>query len=74
MADFKWTDEKTEDLISMYECRPWLYNVKLKEYSNRVKRKKGMEEIAKHFGLSGKLLTVPTQVAPKRCSVHSHLK
>ena len=58
MADFKWTDEKTEDLISMYECRPWLYNVKLKEYSNRDKRKKGMEEIAKHFGLSGKLTRV----------------
>ena len=57
MADFKWTDEKTEDLISMYECRPWLYNVKLKEYSNRDKRKMGMEEIAKHFGLSGKFLT-----------------
>ena len=57
MADFKWTDEKTEDLISMYECRPWLYNVKLKEYSNRDKRKKGMEEIAKHFCLSGKFLT-----------------
>ena len=57
MAGFKWTDEKTEDLISMYECRPWLYNVKLKEYSNRDKRKKGMEEIAKHFGLSSKFLT-----------------
>ena len=71
MADFKWTDEKTEDLISMYECRLWLYNVKLKEYSNRDKRKKNMEEIAKNFGLSRKFLTVPTQVAPKSCHVYT---
>ena len=49
----------------MYECRLWLYNVELKEYANRDKRKKGLEEIAKHFGLSGKFLTVQTQVAPK---------
>ena len=72
MADFKWTDEKTEDLISMYECRPWLYNVKLKECSNRDKRKKGMEEIAKHFGLSGKFLTrvgcVQLKLLPKAAS------
>ena len=33
-----------------------------------------MEEIAKHFGLSGKLLTVPTQVAPKSRSVYIRLK
>ena len=73
MADFKSTDKKTEDLISMYECRPWLYNVKLKEYLNRDKREKGMEEIAIHVGLSGKFLTVPTQVAPKSCYVYARL-
>ena len=72
MADFKWTAEKKEDLISMYECRPWLCNVKLEEYSNRDKREKGMEEIAKHFGLGGKFLTVPTQVAPNSCYVYTH--
>ena len=57
MVDFKWTDEKTEELISMFECRPWLYNVTLKENLNRDKKRKRMEEIANHFGLSCKFLT-----------------
>ena len=56
MADFKWTDEKTEELIAMFECRPWLFDITMKEYSNRDKKKKSMEEIANHFGVSGKFL------------------
>ena len=57
MADFKLTGEKTEELISMFECRPWLYNVTLKENLNRDKKRKRMEEIVNHFGLSCKFLT-----------------
>lgn len=56
MADFKWTDEKTYDLIAMFEARPCLYNTSLKEYSNRDVKKKAIEEIVAAFGMTGEVI------------------
>ena len=53
MAAFKWTDELVEELITLYEGYPCLYNVKLKEYSNRDKRKQATRNISSTLGCSG---------------------
>jgi uncharacterized protein (DUF2164 family) len=37
-------------LISLYELKPCLYNIKDKEYHNRIKRKLAVEFIAKELG------------------------
>ena len=58
----RWTDEKTERLIMLLEERPCLYNTKLKEYFNRDKRKKALEDIATTLGVSGKRVLKYTRV------------
>ena len=39
----------------MFEARPYLYDITLKDYSNRDVKKKAMEEIASTFGLTGEV-------------------
>ena len=53
MAAFKWTDALVDELIMLYEGCPCLYNVKLKEYSNRDKRRQATCEISSALGRSG---------------------
>ena len=53
MASFEWTAETSDQLISLYEERPCLYNTTLKEYHNRDARKKALEEIATTLKVSG---------------------
>ena len=62
-----WDKEKTEQLISLLEERPCLYNTKLKVYFNRDLRKKAHEEIAEAVGLSGK--TVLCEFCMYCCSI-----
>jgi hypothetical protein len=57
MANFKWTDQKTDELITMYQARPCLYNNLSDDYSNRDTRRKALEEIASAFGLSADDIT-----------------
>ena len=49
-----WSDEGIEQLISLLEDRPSLYNTKIRAYFNRDLRKKAHEEIAEAMCLSGK--------------------
>ena len=53
MTDFRWTDEKIDELITLDEAFPCLYNVKIKEYSSRDLRRKALTEIAESFKISG---------------------
>ena len=50
---FKWTDEKIEELITLYEARPFHYNTIADEYSNRDARRKATTEISSALGVSG---------------------
>ena len=54
-VEFRWTDEKVEELITLFEEKPCLFNTKLKDYFNRDKKKKALEEIATALGVTGKL-------------------
>ena len=48
-----WTQSKVNKLISCYEEHPCLYDTTLKEYFNRDKRSKALQEIATALGYSG---------------------
>ena len=54
-VEFRWTEERIEELIVLFEDRPCLYNTKLKDYFNRDKKKKALDEIAAALGATGKL-------------------
>ena len=58
MAAFKWTEELVDELITLYERYPCLYNVKTKEYSNRDKRQQATHDISSTLGCSGELWLV----------------
>ena len=49
-----WIDERIEQLITLFEDRPCLYNTKIRTYFSRDVRKKASEEIAVAMGLPGK--------------------
>ena len=55
MAIFNWSEEVVEELISLYEARPCLYDIKSKEYFNRNKRNKALQEIGEALGTTGKM-------------------
>ena len=55
-GSFHWTEEKTAELIDLYQERPCLYNTKLKEYHNRDLRKRSIEEMAAALDASGKFI------------------
>ena len=65
MSDYKWTEEKVDELITLYEARPCLYDTKSKQYSNRDSRRKALAEIATALATTGKFFA--TQLA----TVHS---
>ena len=54
-VEFRWMDEKVEELITLLEEKPCLFNTKPKDYFNRDKKKKAHEEIATALGITGKL-------------------
>ena len=54
-GEFRWTEEKVDDLISLFEEKPCLFKTKLKEYFNRGKKKKALEDIATALGVTGEL-------------------
>ena len=42
-------------LISLYEERPCLYDIKSKDYFNRDKRNKALQEVAESLGTTGEI-------------------
>ena len=52
----EWTDEKTFDLISLYEQNHCLYDVADKSYHNRFTKKNELNEVAVHFTTTGMFL------------------
>ena len=48
--EHRWTDERTERVIALFEERPCLFNTKIKDYSNRDKKGKAYDEIANAMG------------------------
>jgi len=46
-----WTDNSIIKLISLYETKPCLYNVR--DYHNRIKKKLAVDFIAKELGITG---------------------
>lgn len=55
VSEYRWTEERVEELISLFEERPCLYNTKAKDYFNRDKKKKALDEIAAVLGATSKL-------------------
>ena len=53
---FRWSEGNVDELITLYEARPCLYDVKSKDYSNRDLMRKAMAEIAIAFGITGQNL------------------
>ena len=53
-SSFRWTDQRIDELITLFEDRPCLYNVKSKNYFNRDLRRKALAEIGTALGTSGK--------------------
>jgi len=49
----EWTDNSIIKLISLYETKPYLYNVRDKDYHNRIKKKLAADFIAKELGITG---------------------
>jgi len=50
-----WADrERVKTLLELYERHSCLWNVRLTEYKNIIKKKTAKIEIGKHFGYSGK--------------------
>ena len=54
MAADLWNDEREDALIDMWGQKPFLFDLSLKGYSNRLLRKSAMEEIAAKVGVSSK--------------------
>ena len=54
MAEFRWMDATVDELIALYQANSCLYDTKSKDYSNRDRRKKAVQEIATALGCSGK--------------------
>ena len=53
-SSFRWTAEHIDELITLYEDRPCLYNTKSRNYFNRDLRGKALEEIGTAMGINGK--------------------
>ena len=53
-SSFRWTDQRIDKLITLFEDRPCLHNVKSKNYFNRDLRRKALAEIGTALGTSGK--------------------
>ena len=52
---FKWTNDKIEKLLDMYEEREHLYNTKHEKYYDRVWKEHGYNEIATALEVTGSL-------------------
>ena len=48
-----WMEERTDELIMMYEDRPF-YNTKSSDYFNRDRRRKALDEIGAALGITGR--------------------
>ena len=53
MASTTWSTERVERLIELYEARSCLYDTKSKEYFNRDKRTKALQEISDALNVPG---------------------
>jgi len=53
VVEHHWTEERIDELISLFEDRPCLYNTKSKDYHNRDRRKKAFDEIAATLEVTG---------------------
>jgi hypothetical protein len=49
----EWSDENIFKLITLYQQRACLYNIRDKDYHNRIKKRLAMAEIAKEMCTSG---------------------
>ena len=50
----RWTEERIDNLIMLLDERPCLYNTKSKDYFNRDRKKKALDEIAAVLDITGK--------------------
>ena len=64
MAD-NWDCDKEDKLIELWKEMPCLYNISCKEYSNRITKRKALEEIGNKLDMSGKLLNLHAGHAPR---------
>ena len=53
IASTMWSTERVEHLIDLYEARSCLYDTKSKEYFNRDKRTKALQEISDTLNVPG---------------------
>lgn len=49
----KWCERDTVKFVLMYEAEPVLWNVKLKDYRNKIARNEAIQRIIDNFNISG---------------------
>ena len=59
-VELSWTEERVDNLIALLDERPCLYNMKVRDYFNRDKKKAALDEIAAVLGITGKLRFLPS--------------
>ena len=52
---YRWTEEMTERLIDKFESFPPLYDIRHKDYNNRLKRQGIVSRIAVELNVPGEL-------------------
>ena len=50
----RWTEERIDNLVTLLDERPCLYNTKSKDDFNRDRKKKALDEIAAVLDITGK--------------------
>ena len=63
-SEKRWTDTRTDLLITLLKSHPCLYNTSLKEYKNRDLRKKAMENLAAQLQITGLCMLTPLARLP----------